>query len=160
MQHQRKNDLLNSDQLRSVTIVLRMFEEDLRQMDTWLDERQADGILYSRQLHLTPRQRAEARNHIAAALGEITVLAEKLGLEPEVEDAAGLIRGQMSVAWANLIDSQTKKLKRYGKVHPEVAKEIDPYMQRLAHIALELSSLFEKHSSTPASPDAENLTEI
>ena len=87
-------------------------------------------------------------------------MAEKLGLEPEVEDGTGLIRGQMSVAWANLIDSQTKKLKRYGEVHPEAAQEIDPHIQHLAQIAFKLASLFEKHSSTPASPDAENLIEL
>jgi len=66
----------------------------------------------------------------------------------------------MSIAWANLIDSQALKLKRYGKVHPDAAKEIDPYFQRLAQAALELASLFENHSSIPASPDTENLTEL
>ena len=65
----------------------------------------------------------------------------------------------MSVAWANLIDSQAKKLKRYGKVHAETAQEIDPHIQRLAQIALALASLFDNHSSTPASPDAENHIE-
>jgi hypothetical protein len=157
---QEKEDLLNPDQLRSVTIVLRMFEEDLHQMGTWLDGRQADGILYRRQLHITPLQRAKASTYIADALDEITILAEKLGLEPEVEDGTGWIRGQMSEAWSNLIDSQTKKLKRYGEVHPEAAQEIDPHIQHLAQIAFKLASLFEKHSSTPASPDAENHTEI
>jgi hypothetical protein len=151
---QEKKDLLNSDQLRSVTIVLRLFEEDLRQMGTWLDEHQADGILYRRQLRITPLQRAKASTYIADALGEIMFLADRLGLEPVVEDATGWIRGQMSVAWSNLIDSQTKKLKRFGEVDPQAAQAIDPHIQHLANIASELASLFENHSSTPASPDA------
>jgi hypothetical protein len=156
----KKEDLLNPDQLRSVRIVLRMFEEDLNQMGTWLDERQTDGILFRRQLHITPLERAKASTYITDALGEITILAEKLGLETEVEDGTGWIRGQMSAAWSNLIDSQTKKLKRYGEVHPEAAQEIDPHIQHLAQIALKLSTMFEKHSSTPASPGAETHIEI
>jgi len=53
--------LLNPYQKASLATVLRMFEEDLRQADSWLDGRQADGILYRRQLYLTPPQRSEAR---------------------------------------------------------------------------------------------------
>ena len=154
------NDLLNPSQKASLATVLLMFEEDLRQVNTWLDGRQAEGILYRRQLHLMPAQRRAARKRIASALDEIAALAEKLGLEQEIEDPAGLIRGQMSIAYANLIDSQADKLKRYGEVHPDAATGIDPHIQRLAQAALELAALFEYHSTTPASPDAENLTEI
>jgi hypothetical protein len=154
------NTPLNPYQKASLATVLRLFEEDLRQADTWLDGRQVDGILYRRQLHLTPTQRTEARKRIAAALKEIAALAEKLGLEQKIEDPAGLIRSQMSSAWANLVDSQTGKLKRYGEVHPDAAKGIDPHIQHLARAALELASLFENYPSTQASSDAENLTEI
>jgi hypothetical protein len=154
------NDLLNPYQKASLATVLRMFEENLRQADSWLDGRQTEGILYRQELHLAPRQRTRARKRIAAALADIAALAQEIGLEPEIEDPAGLIRGQMSIAWANLIDSQARKLKRYGEIHPDAAREIDPQIQRLAQVALELASLFENHSSTPASPDAKNITEI
>ncbi len=154
------NSLLNPSQKASLATVLRMFEEDLRQASTCLDELQATGILYRRELHLTSPQRAKARERITAALDEISILAEILSLEQEVEDPAGLIRSQMSIAWANLIDTQADKLKRYGEVHPNAASEIDPFIQRLAQAALELAALFDNHSFTPASSDAENITEI
>jgi hypothetical protein len=154
------NDLLNPYQKASLAIVLRMFEEDLRLADSWLDGRQAEGILYSRQLHLMPPQRATARGRITAALDEIAALAEKLGLEQEVENPDGLILSKMSIAWANLLDSQANKLQRYGDVSPDAAAVIDPPIQRLAQSALELALLFENRSSTPASPDAENLTDL
>jgi len=153
------NDLLNPYQKGALTTVLRMFEEDLRQADSWLDGRQAEGVLYRQELHLSSTQRERARKRIAAALAEIAALAQKMGLESEVENPAGLISGQMSLAWASLIDSQASKLKRYGEVHPDVAHQVDPHVRRLAQTALELARLFENHSSTPASPDAKNLTE-
>jgi hypothetical protein len=150
-------DLLNQSQKNSLATVLRLFEADLRQIEYWLDSPPSEGILYRQELPLIASQRAEARHQINAAKDEIAFLAKKLNLEPEVENLAGLIRGQMSVAWANLVDSQAKKLKRYGKVQAETAQEIDHPIHHLAQIALELASLFENHSSTPASPGAENL---
>lgn len=77
-------------------------------------------------------------------------------METAIEDPAGLIRGQMSIDWANLVDSQARKLKRYGDIHPEVAREIDPRIQQLAQVALELAAMFETHSSTPVSNDTEH----
>jgi hypothetical protein len=100
------------------------------------------------------------RNRIATALAEIAALAGELGLEPEIENPAGLISGQFSIAWANLVDSQVSKLKRYGDVHPEAAREVDPHIRRLAQAALELAALFENQSFTPASPGAGNLTNL
>jgi len=148
------NDLLNPYQKASLATVLRMFEEDLRQADRWLDGYQAEGILYRQELHLAPLKRTRARKRIAAALDEIADLARGLGLEQQIEDPAGLIRGQMSIAWANLMDSQAGKLKRYGEVQPDVGTEIDPHIQRLAQAALELASMFENNFSPPASDDA------
>ena len=47
---------------------------------------------------------------------------------------------------------------QHGEVHPEAAREVDPHIRRLAQAALELAALFENHSSTPASPDAEQIS--
>lgn len=152
------NNLLNPYQKASLATVLRMFEENLRQAETWLNGQQVEGILYRQELHLTSAQRDSISKHITAALAEIDTLARELGLEPEIENPADLIRGQMSIAWANLVDSQSSKMKRYGDIHPEAAREVDPHIQRLAQAALELAALFENHLSTPASPGAENIT--
>jgi len=82
------NDLLNPSQKTSPSTVLRMFEEDLRQADAWLDGRQTEGILYQRELHLSTARRTVARQRIAAGLDEIAALAQEIGLEPEIEDPA------------------------------------------------------------------------
>jgi len=136
------NDLLNYNQRRSVTIVLRNFEEHLRMTSAWLDGAEENGILYRRKLNLSPVQRQVAQQRVDTALETIASLAQKIGLEPEVEDPAGLIRGEMNVSWANLIDTQSRKLKRYGDVDPELKSVLDPAIQRLAQLAMELASIF------------------
>jgi len=137
------NDLLNPDQRRSVAIVLKMFEENLRQTAAWLDGAEANRILYRRKLKPSLARRQSAQHRIAAALEQIATLAKETGLEPEVEDPAGLIRGEMSVNWANLIDTQSGKLKRFGDVDPGLESVLDPAIQRLAQMALELASVFD-----------------
>lgn len=149
------NELLNPYQKTALTIVLRMFEENLRQALAWLDGRPIEGILYREEIHLAAPQRARARQRIAAALAEIAVLTQKAGLEPEIKDPSDLIRGQMGIAWANLVDSQTSKLNRFGAVNPEAGGVIDPHLQRLAQIALELTALFERQPPNPELPGDE-----
>jgi hypothetical protein len=135
------SDLLNPSQRGSVAVSLKMFEEQLRLTSAWLDGREENGILYRRKLNLSPAQRQAAQQRVVTALEIIAALAQKIGLEPEVEDPAGLIRGEFSVSWANMIDTQSIKLKRYGDVNPELEKVLDPAIRRLAHLALELASI-------------------
>jgi hypothetical protein len=136
------SDLLNPSQRGSVAVSLKMFEEQLRLTSAWLDGREENGILYCRKLNLTPARRQVARQRVAAALQMIANLAQEISLEQEVEDPAGLIRGEFSVSWANLIDTQSRKLKRYGDVNPEAKNVLDPAIQKLAQLAMELASIF------------------
>jgi len=52
-----------------------------------------------------------------------------------------MIQGDLTINWANLIDTQAAKLRRYGKVHPELGDMLDPDIQNLAGIALHLSAI-------------------
>ena len=142
--------LLNPEQQSSVKIVLRMFEDNLREVETWLQGAEVNGILYQRRLNLPAAKREAVQQCVDAALEIIAALAQAIGLEQEVEDAAGLIRGEMSISWANLSDTQSRKLKRYGDVNPELESILDPAIQQLARLALELASIIEKD------PGAEN----
>jgi len=137
------SDLLNPAQLRSVEVTLRTFEKNLRLSAAWLDGEEENGILYRRKLTLPTAQRDVARQRINAALEQIAILARMLDLPPEEEDVIRLIRGRLAVSWANLIDSQSSKLKRYGDVDPEAERTLDPAIRRLVKLVQELESIIE-----------------
>ena len=139
-------DLLNPDQRRSVAIVLRMFEEILRRADAGLKEAETNGILYQRKMVLSPVRRKEAQTLIDTAYKHIGELASTLGLEPELDNPAELISGEMSESWANLLDSHSIKLKRFGKVDPRLEYVYDPAIQHLAQLAIALASIFNTTS--------------
>lgn len=133
-------DLLNPYQKNSLRISLLMFEENLRCAQEWLDGREEKGILYHRRLELSDEKRRQAEHVIKTALGVVERLSEKFGLEVETQNAASMFQGEFSVNWANLIDTQAGKLRRYGKVHPELGGILDADIQKLAEIALQLSA--------------------
>ena len=134
-------DLLNPYQKNSLRVSLIMFEENLRSAQEWLDGRVEKGILYQRKLSISEEKRGQAIEAIGAALQMIRELAQVFELENQVEDASSLLGGELSVSWANLLDTQAGKLRRYGDVHPELSGILDPNIQNLAGIALQLSTI-------------------
>lgn len=144
MSQDPKKVLLNPYQKNSLRITLRMFEENLRNALEWLDGREEDGILYSRKLILSPDGREQARQYIKFALGVIEKLSHQFGLRKESSDAASMLRGELDVGWANLLDTRAKKLGRFGKVHPELLSVLDSDIQKLAEIAQQLSAIIGK----------------
>ena len=118
-----------------------MFEENLRHALEWLDGREENGILYQRKLTISEENRNQASQAIHSALNRIEKLSDVFGLEKQPESAASMLGGDLSINWANLMDTQAGKLRRYGKVHPELADTLDPDIQNLAEIALHLSTI-------------------
>jgi hypothetical protein len=121
-----------------------MFEEHLRHAQEWLDGREEHGILYQRKLEMSEDKRRQAEHIIKTALGLIEKLSEKFGLEAESQNAASMFQGELSINWANLMDARSGKLRRYGKVHPELESMLDSEIQKLAEIALQLSAILGK----------------
>jgi hypothetical protein len=113
-----------------LTIGLRAFEMHLRQADAWLRGEEERGILYRRNIHLPPAQRAAARAQSAAALAQIAVLAERSDRAAAEEDLGAAIDAQLSVDWANLSDGRSAKLRRCGEVDLRLA---DLLVEDLCH---------------------------
>ena len=118
-----------------------MLEENLRQTQEWLDGREEDGILYYRRLNISERNREQAHRAIETALQLIEKLGNKFELGQEFQSAAPILMGNLTVNWANLVDTKSNKLRRYGQVHPELGDVLDPDIQNLAEIAFSLSTI-------------------
>ena len=118
-----------------------MFEENLRHALEWLNGREENGVLYNRKLNLSQSGREQVRQKINAALGLIESLSHKFDLHKDTSDAGSMLRGELTVSWANLLDRRAKKLVRYGDVHPELASILDSDIQNLAGLALQLAAI-------------------
>ena len=139
----RMKDKLNQSQWNSLRIAVSTFEKNLRAAQAWLDGMEENGAFYRRKLRLSAKRRKQATQQIAGALQTVTQLGQSLDLPIKDENIAFEIRSQMVISWTELLDNRTGKLKRYGKVHPELASTLDPTILQLAEMALNLSALFE-----------------
>ncbi len=54
-----------------------------------------------------------------------------------------MIMAEMNSAWVSLSDSRARNLKGYGQVNPQLEGLIDPEINKLAQIALELARIFQ-----------------
>jgi hypothetical protein len=133
---------LNPNQQNYLYASLRNFEKALRQADQLLAQGDERGILYYQKSNLDPALRQSARSKIRLALEELASLANQLGLEPREENSDQVIMAQMSASWADLVDSQSGRLKGYGQLDHQAAALIDPAVNRLASLAAELGEFF------------------
>jgi hypothetical protein len=138
--------LLNTAQHTALAVVLCYFEQSLRQAEMWLQGQQTVGVLYQSSLQLSAERRAAMSARIAEALEGITHLAERFDLRPVDEPLANGIAAEMSVNWANLIDTRSDKLGRYGPTDPRLRELLDPEIGHLAQLALSIASLARQES--------------
>ena len=135
------NDLLNPYQKNSLRVSLLMLEENLRHAQEWLDGREENGILYYRNLKISEETKQQAAQRIQAALELIEKLSSEFELDREFQSATSILQGDLTISWANLIDTKSRKLRRYGQVHPQLGDMLDPDIQNLAEIAFNLSTM-------------------
>lgn len=135
------NELLNPYQKNSLRVSLVMLEENLRHTREWLDGREENGILYYRRLKISEETKKQATQRIEVALGLIEKLSTIFELDKELQSAASILQGDLTINWANLVDTKSNKLRRYGQIHPELGDMLDPDIQNLAELAFNLSTI-------------------
>jgi hypothetical protein len=137
----RRADVLNSAQRAAITVGLRAFEMHLHEIERWLRGEKASGVLFWEHLDVSDEVRVQAGEQVAAALTLVAELARRFELERTSIDLGAKITGLMSVDWADLVDLQASKLRRYGEVAVELSGLLDDDLQRLADMAKELAKL-------------------
>ena len=149
-------NFLTEPQQRSLTVTLRLFEQALRKAARLLSEEDEVGILYSWKSHLSLEHRQLIQQKISLTLIDLAELSKELGLESAEYSIESTIMAEMSNSWANLEESQSKRLKGYGELDPRAIELIDPAIEHLTRIALEISNLMSANQQQEKPEDARN----
>lgn len=136
--------LLNESQQITLTNVLRMFEESLHQAEAWLDGAEEGKVLYHRMLYLSEGRQREARQKIHLALDELAALAETFEIAARQENVSRMVYSDMIHLRADLMDSTSRKLNRFGKVDARLSEVLDPAIERLLELAAEIAQAFNE----------------
>ncbi len=131
---------LNPYQKNALEVEMRQLEMALLQAQQFLRHPPENGLLtYYKPVPDSVRSRLETL--IEAILAEIASVAHDFDLQPREEDLGRWIDAEMAVAWADLYDTVSPKLNRYGDVDPALTTTLDPHLRRLIELAQVLSLL-------------------
>lgn len=134
--------MLNRNQRAALETALRLLESRARTLLQAVQEPPANGVL-TRFRPLNARRARRVQALLQGLLEEIGDLARGFDLRPGEEDLGARVRAEMAVAWSDLHDLKARKLNRYGEVDRRLAETLDPHLQRMIDLTLEISRLAE-----------------
>jgi hypothetical protein len=131
---------LNDSQKRALEVQLRNLEQVLYRVGHRIRERPEEGLL----THYIPvpetvRRRFEAL--IEQMHEELAVLIRQFELQPKAVDSRSYINATMALTWSSLNEVLSSKLKRYGEVDPALSESLDPCLNRLIDLALQVAKV-------------------
>ncbi len=154
MRAKREGPTLGENGRHAVGVRLRLLEERLATVRRLLLEDE-EGRLYRRRRPPIPADHAA---RMLALLDEtavqIAAAADQWGIPRAERDSAAMIGGILAIAWQGIGEALTSNLRGFGEVDPGLAAELDPSIERLMGLVLELEqtvSGLAGETATPAS---------
>ncbi len=122
---------LTDAQKKSLGIALKMLEERLFMFRLLLKEDAYSGVMYHLKIDFSREQKKQLNAHFDRILKGIEHLKSKFNLSPVNETLNDQILSSTTYLWTVLEDEKSRKLKRYGRVDAQLAKELDPLLHEL-----------------------------
>ena len=131
---------LSDSQKRALEVQLRNLEQVLFRVSHFIRERPEEGLL----THYIPVPET-IRPHFEALIAqmheEIALLVRQFELQPKEVDSRSYINAKMALTWSSLNEVLSSKLKRYGKVDPALSESLDPCLNRLIALSLQITEV-------------------
>ncbi len=133
--------LLNPAQKNSIRIALRLLEERIFWIEVLLSQKEHDGILYRFENDLTSSQVSQLQTIFKKIEDLIAAFKQTFDLVGENEKLSQILNGSSSYFWSIVADKKADKLKRYGDVSQDLAKELDPLVNNLIDLLNEVKRI-------------------
>jgi len=130
-EHEAKG--LNANHIRVISGTLRLIEKDIDEIEMYIKSAPR-GRLYETINDLTDEQEERVLKLIKSLRDCINEFADMLNLKPDTVNLSRIIRGRLSIHWANACDMEPKKLKAYGVFEPDIVETLSFYTQKLINL--------------------------
>lgn len=124
---------LSANHARTISTALSKVEKDILEIERYVRS-PPHGRMYELVDDLTDAQKDKLLDKIEQLKECIRDFADALNLTPDKASLSGMIRGKLSIDWANACDIQADKLSSYGPVDPATAPLVTLHAQRLMAI--------------------------
>ena len=132
--------MLNNAQRTSISIVMRMLEEKMRAVEARLACPEEQALTFEVRNDLTPVTVQVLREKIDDVYALIRALRDRLALPLDVKPATRDALTGLMPLWAVLQESTSERLQRYGEVDPSLAHVLDPTIDALARLMIEMDA--------------------
>lgn len=133
--------MLNKDQKRGLTIAIRLVEEKMQNIGHILNSEIHKGILYDTNCNIAPEIKEDMLKRVSLVKDRIKILSNLFALEKEYREGVRQIFGILSSGCEIVENVKSKRLKGYGDVQSGLDKVLDPQLNRIADLILEMEQL-------------------
>lgn len=133
--------MLNKDQKKGLTIALRIVEENMQKIEQLLENKTYEGILYDTKCCVTPDVKEEILKRVSFLKARINYISDMFVLEKEYREGLRKIFGILPSCWEIIENVKSKRLKRYGDVQDGLDNALDPQLNRITDLILEMEHL-------------------
>ena len=154
MSAERTGAILGENRRRAVGLRLRLLEERLATVRRLLLEAEEGRLYRRRRPSMTADREARMLALIDEAVLEIAAAAERLRVPRVEQDAAAKMGGILAIAWQGIGEALASNLRGFGEVDPMLAAELDPSIERLMDLVLELERTLSGPGDEQATPSS------
>ena len=133
--------MLNKEQKRGLTIALRIVEENMQKIEQLLENKTYEGLLYDTNCSVAPDAKEEILKRVSLVKDRIKILSNLFALEKEYREGLRKIFGILPSCWEIIENVKSKRLKRYGDVQDGLDNVLDPQLNRITDLILEMEHL-------------------
>ncbi len=133
--------MLNEYQRRGLSITLRIVEESLTDIEHILNSGNITGVLYEVRYNIPSAVKDEVLRKASLIRDRLKIMAERFDLEKEYTDASREALGKLPYCWEILEDAKAMRLKRYGEVAEGLGDVLDPQLNIIIDLILEMEHL-------------------
>ena len=136
--------MLNEFQTRGVATALRVVEEHMRRIEGMLDREDYDGILYGWKNDLPDDAKHQLSERIRNVREAIEQAGSRFSLEKQDRRASDEAFGKLPYCWQILEEAKASRLVRYGNVAEGLDRELDPLIETIINLVLEMESVLQR----------------
>lgn len=133
---------LNANQLRRVRVVLTQVEQALNSAESIMAGPRP-GLFRSVTIEKSDSHRSEAEQAITRLRQILRVASDRFEIPCVEDDGAAIARASVTSAWAGVDEIRASHLSGYGQVGTELQSSLDPIVEDLSALLLELARVFD-----------------
>ena len=152
MNAERMDATLGQNRRRAVGLRLRLLEERLATVRRLLLEGEEGRLYRRRRPSMTAGREARMLALIDEAVLEIAAAADRLRVPRAEQDAAAKIGGILAIAWQGIGEALASNLRGFGEGDPLLSVELDPSIERLMDLVIELQRTMAGSADEKATP--------